>query len=59
MACFHCHKVGHLAKDCRDQPRGDIEEIKIKLQKIWKKKEIESENEESTLPTKLGASTSN
>ena len=45
MACLHCHKVGHVIKDCKDRltkkstyPNGNtIDDIKKMRNKMWVK----------------------
>lgn len=61
MTCFHCHKLGHIAKFCRargnkpvnqfvDQKgknQVDVEETKNEMNKIWKKKSEEKQSKDS------------
>lgn len=61
MACFHCHKLGHIAKFCRDRMnqlvnhyvewKGKkmvyVEETRSEMNKIWKKKSEDKPSKES------------
>lgn len=55
IACFHYHKLGHLAKFCRarmnqlvnqsidrkGKKKVDVEEVRSEMNKIWRKKSEE------------------